>query len=208
MKLVGLLWSIAALATVWLFLDTRAPRPKAPQARAEVRAETGETSEANAESAALLPRSAAHRAPPEERIKEQVQVPESDQARPGLSDAGVILEEQFRLDQPATPDSYKRQLNLERLFKEADLGDAGQLSGVDCKGTICRGEVEIAHRSQDSIVFGRTFLSREFAVEVPGAVSIADRKTLEDGRVVATFFIHPDSSLEALPERGDEEQAY
>jgi hypothetical protein len=131
--------------------------------------------------------------------------PPSDQPHPESSDVAVILDEKFRVDRSDDKESHRRKSTLNGIFEAAELGDDGRLKNLECKASLCRGEVELANKSKDNLVFERTLMSGAFLREVNQAVSITNRRTLSDGRVIATFFVHPDGALADLPSNPEEE---
>lgn len=210
MKLIGLLCGYVVLAG-WLLVDFFKPEPAA-HSSAVVRSEQPLAAGQGLDLSPLQSGASGERvvAPaPTVRSKAQAAPPQRaaapDQPEQPVEDIAVVLEEKFRSDPPATRDSHERQRVIEGLFEAAELGNTGQLTKLACKGTICRGEISIASASEDNNVFNRTFLSREFALGINAAFSVSERRTLEDGRVVATFFIHPDDAVVGVPEADDGE---
>ncbi len=216
MKLVGILGTGAAAVTVWFLVDIFSSSPAAHIAESDPRTKPRQVMN----SLAHLPQATdvpplEIRSSPEIHVSQpaaprsrepKVPAPQQAEQQEPLSDVAVLLDQEFLSDPPPNRAAYERERTIQGLFLSADLGDKGRLAQVKCKATICRGEIEIASEAQDNAVFRRTFLSPEFAVGVQGAVSVPERRTLKDGRVIATFFIHPDAALEGLPPTGDDEE--
>jgi len=115
------------------------------------------------------------------------------------AELATILQAQYAVDARPTRESFEKEKALKNLFSEPKLEGKGQLEEVDCRDKVCRGVVRIVNEEADGEVFGQTFLSAKFAEAIPDAITIASREKMRDGSVLATFFIHPQSTLDMVP---------
>jgi hypothetical protein len=201
MKLVGLAWGAVALLSFYFISDILLSEPQRPLApsREKVANVAALSAPLKAEAAPLfLPANMGNHSFPTQ-TQEPKGTPRSDQPSTELNDTAVLLSEKFRTDPPANKEAQKRESSLKGIFNDAKLGDDGKLLQVSCKQSLCQGDVEFAKSSKGNQVLERTLMSGEFTRDINLAVSITQRRTLADGRVVATFFVHPDSILQELP---------
>lgn len=132
---------------------------------------------------------------PAEQDQPAAEHPTSDQT----AELRTTLEAEYSMDARPTRKSVEREKAIGGLFAMEELRGKGDLQELKCQEKVCRGVVRIANEDLDNEVFGRTFLSPEFAASVRDAVSVASREKQADGSILATFYIHPQSTFEMLP---------
>jgi hypothetical protein len=116
----------------------------------------------------------------------------------------AALETQFAGDARPTQESSQREKTIGGFFSTRGLDGKGRLEELSCREKICRGVIRIANEGADREVFNRTFLSTEFMMAVPDAISVASREKASDGSILATFFIHPQSVFGMVPHEQSE----
>lgn len=135
---------------------------------------------------------------PPSRERPRVERSDNDEGPDRSGQLAGELDAEYAADDPPTREAYEREKTIETLFSNANLGDKGHLKSVVCRESICRGTVSISSKESDGEVFQRTFLSREFMSSIPDAISVVSREQLQDGTVLATFFIHPQAIFDVM----------
>jgi hypothetical protein len=133
---------------------------------------------------------------PMEQAQEQPEAAQSEPDRAAALEA--TLEAEYAVDARPTREAAGRESVLKELFSQAELRGKGTLEEVNCREKVCRGVIRMVNEQADNEVFGQTFLSPKFATAIRDAVTIASRKKMADGSVLATFFIYPQSVLDTM----------
>lgn len=131
---------------------------------------------------------------------EVARAPESDEpvAPDGAMEdiAHYTLEQAFAKDAPGSSVSVGKEVAIREAFSsEAVTSLGGHLTQVDCKASVCRGELLLPDRQADNRIFSEVVLGGDLGRKVPGAFTVASRKEMPDGSIQAVFFVHPDEVL-------------
>jgi hypothetical protein len=105
-------------------------------------------------------------------------------------DAARELEAAFTTDSPPNATSAKRSAAIVQGFG-GPLAKGAHLSGVDCRATRCKLDIELADRSADDHVMSELFtILRSVDVDCDGlGYQVAKREVLPDGTVFATVHL-------------------